>query len=146
MTDRANLANGLPVTYDLFDYILERLNKLQQASDSVATQKKIRIEGLQDSDNDFLILAKTFNFKASGAKDSVKINFPGVVFATRPLVTATINDKDSDTKKGPQAYVSISDVTAKNFKAHTFYSGKLTENIPVSINYIAIGHVRRAAR
>lgn len=145
MTDRINLANGLPVTYDLFDYILERLNKLQQAADRDANQAKVRVRGLTSVDNDVVILVKNFQFQAKAAKDFVRINFEGVRFTSKPVVTVTIADKDVDTKKGPQAFVTISDVTKSGFTAHTYYSGKSTGNIPISMNYVAIGNVQRSS-
>lgn len=145
MSEKINLPNGLPVTYDLLDYILERLNKLQQATSKAANQQNVRVEGLSTvADNDVVILTREQKFRAKGAKDTVEINFPGVVFTSRPMVVASIVDKDGKTKKGPQAYLTISDITLKGFKANTFYSGASTDDIPVSIHYIAIGNVKKS--
>jgi hypothetical protein len=145
MAERSNLPNGLPVTYDLLDYILERLNKLQDAAKGAANQQNVRVEGLSTvADNDVVILAKEQRFRATGAKDKIEINFPGVVFTSKPMVVASIVDKDGKTRKGPQAYLTISDVTIKGFIANTFYSGASTNDIPVSIHYIAIGNVKKS--
>jgi hypothetical protein len=137
----SKLANGLPLTYDYIDQIVESLNDLSDRIDK-RTGKIPRFFGPNNSrpSNKIPIISvgqETFQMSGNGADIGKEISF-NTKFDQKPIVVATVNQLDERSGQPINAYCTVCQITGAKFKAKVFYASDTTPR-NIILNYIAIG-------
>ena len=137
----SKLANGLPLTYDYIDQIVESLNDLSDRIDK-RTGKIPRFFGENNSrpSNKTPIISvgnETFQTTGTGAGFAKQISF-NTKFDQRPIVVATVNQLDERSGQPINAYCTVCKVNGSGFLAKVFYASDTTPR-NIVLNYIAIG-------
>ena len=139
----SKLANGLPLTYDYIDQIVESLNGLADKLDARSGGKIPAFFSANSSKPTtktpvVMMGQETFTMSGNGADRAKEIRF-GKTFHERPIVIATVNQLDTTSREPINAYCTICEVTGSKFRAKVFYAAGSTEPKNIILNYIAIG-------
>ncbi len=137
----SKLANGLPLTYDYIDQIVESLNGLADRVDKRAG-KIPRFFGENNSrpSNKTPIISvgnQTFQMSGTDSGEAKQISF-NTKFDQRPIVVATVNQLDERSGQPINAYCTVCKVNGSSFLAKVFYASDTTPR-NIVLNYIAIG-------
>lgn len=138
----SKLANGLPLTYDYIDQIVDSLNKISDRLDARSGVKIPRFFGpnnAKPTDKTPIVSVGQETFQMSGVGSDVGkfISFQHP-FEGKPIVVATVNQLDVKSGQPINAYCTICQVTKSQFKAKVFYASDTTP-VNIILNYIAIG-------
>jgi hypothetical protein len=138
----SKLANGLPLTYDYIDQIVDSLNKISDRLDARSGVKIPRFFGAGNATPTtktpiVSVGQETFQMTGTGADESKFIKF-NVKFEGKPIVVATVNQLDERSGQPINAYCTVCKVNGSSFYAKVFYQSDTTPR-NIILNYIAIG-------
>jgi hypothetical protein len=137
----SKLANGLPLTYDYIDQIVDSLNNLSDRLDARRGIKIPRFFGPNNSRSSTktpFVCVGQVTLQVTGGVDSGKpVNFE-TKFDEKPIVVATINQLDERSGQPINAYCTVCKVNASGFFVKAFFASDTTPRNMV-LNYIAIG-------
>jgi hypothetical protein len=138
----SKLANGLPLTYDYIDQIVESLNGLADKLDARSGGKIPAFFSANSSKPTtktpvVMMGQETFTMSGTGADPAKEIRF-GKTFHEKPIVIATVNQLDERSGQPINAYCTVCQITGAKFKAKVFYASD-TKPRNIILNYIAIG-------
>ena len=143
------ITDGEPLTYDLINLMITRINTLSNQINTLNAGQNVRILGnvsgqnLGAQDNITILCgSQILDITANQSTYQFPIAF-GSVFNTAPHVVANIADiRGSGEAAGvapPNANVSLGLVTKINFVCRVDIIKAVAKNTKVKVNYIAIG-------
>ena len=136
-----NLINeGEPVTYELLNKIINKVNKFSDTDNDSSNAQVIKVSGIPSTEDNMVKVAvgsRKVNVLKAEEKE-VTIDFPEN-FKTNPFVVANIIDVLPKQQGISFGAVTITEITKQNFTAKIKLFTEEKKNASININYIALG-------